>query len=87
MYLSKVFETINWYLLIAKLHNFRFSKESLKLIKSYLTNGWRRTKLNTGFSKWNDILLRVRQGFLLRPFLFDIYINNLFFLAIYFIFS
>ena len=54
MDLSKAFDTISHDLLIAKSHVFRFSKESLKLIKSYLTN--RRTKLNTGFGKWTDIL-------------------------------
>ena len=81
MDLSKTFNTINHDLLIAKLHVFRFSKEPLKLIKSYLTKRWQRTKLNTGFSKWTDILLRIPQGFVLGPFLFNIYINDLFFLA------
>ena len=51
MDLSKAFHTINHDLLIAKLHVYGFSKESLKLIKSYLTNRWQRTKLNTGFTK------------------------------------
>ena len=36
--LSKTFKTINHDLLIAKLRVYGFSKESLKLIKSYLTN-------------------------------------------------
>ena len=35
---SKAFGTINHDLLIAKLHVYGFSKESLKLIKSYLTS-------------------------------------------------
>ena len=61
MDLSKAFDTINHDLLIAKLHVYGFSKESLKLIKSYLTNRWQRTKLNTGFSKWTEILLGVPQ--------------------------
>ena len=65
MDLSRAFDTINQDLFIAKLHIFLFSKESLKLIKSYLTNRWQKTKLNTGFSKWPDILLRVLQEFVL----------------------
>ena len=79
--LTKSFDTINNDLLLAKLHVYRFSQESLKLIKSYLTDRWQRIKLNTGFSKWTEILLRVPQGFVLGLFLFNIYINNLFFLA------
>ena len=41
MDLSKAFDTLNHDLLIAKLHAYGFSKESLRLIKSYLTNRWR----------------------------------------------
>ena len=51
----------------------------LKLIKSYLTNRWQRNKLNTGFSKWTEILLGVLQGSALVPLSFNIYINDLFF--------
>ena len=40
MDLSKAFNTINHDFLIAKLHFYGCSKESLKLIKSYLTNKW-----------------------------------------------
>ena len=40
---SKAFDTIN--------HDLLISKESLKLIKNYLTDRWKRTKLNTDFSK------------------------------------
>ena len=49
--MEKSFGTINHDLLVAKFHVYGFSKESLKLINSYLTNRWQRTKLNTGFSK------------------------------------
>ena len=49
---SKAFDIINHDLLIVNLHVPGFSKEYLKLIKSYLTNIWERTKLNTGFSTW-----------------------------------
>ena len=59
MDLSKAFDTISHDLLIGKLHVYGFSKESFKLIRSYLTNRWQKTKLNTGFSKWTEILLGV----------------------------
>ena len=40
MDLSKAFDTLNHDLLIAKLHPYGFTRESLRLIKSYLTNRW-----------------------------------------------
>ena len=81
MDLSRAFDTINQDLFIVKLHIFLFSKESLKLIKSYLTNRWQKTKLNTGFSKQTDILSRVLQEFVLGLVFFNSYIKGLFFLT------
>ena len=56
MNLSKAFNTINHNIMIAKLH-VCFSKESLKLINTYLTIKWQRAKLNTDFSKWTEMHL------------------------------
>ena len=44
MDISQAFDTLHHDLLIAKLHAYGFTRESLKLIKSYLTNRWQRTK-------------------------------------------
>ena len=57
MNLSKTFDTINHELLIAKLGVYGFDTESLKLTKSYLTNRFQRTKVNTSLSIWTELLL------------------------------
>ena len=46
MDLSKVFDTLNHELLIAKLGVYGFKNESLNSIQSYLTNGWQKTKID-----------------------------------------
>ena len=45
MDLSKAFDTLNHDFLIAKLDMYGFDKQTLKLISSYLSKRWQRTKI------------------------------------------
>ena len=83
MDLSKTFDTLNHELLIAKFSAYEFNNESLKLIQSYLINRWQGTKINKSFSRWTELLQGVPQGSVLGVFLFNIYLNDLFFLVDY----
>ena len=76
--LSKAFDNINYELLIAKLHAYEFSKDALKLIFSYISKRWQRTKINKLFSSWSTLLKGVPQGSVLGPLLFNIYLKDLF---------
>ena len=75
--LSKAFDKINHELLIAKLHAYGFSIDALEVLLSYLQERWQRAKINTTFSSWTQLLQGVPQGSVLRPILFNIYINDI----------
>ena len=56
MDLSEAFDALNYGLLIAKLIVYGFENDALKCINSYLTNRWRRTKIKSAFSSWEELI-------------------------------
>ena len=79
--LSKAFDCLSHELLLAKLHAHGFSLSALRLIHSYLTNREQRTKINSNYSSWEEILLGVPQGSILGPLLFNIFLCDIFFVV------
>ena len=76
--LSKAFDCLPHDLIVAKLYVYGFAIESLKLINSYLTECQQRIKINVQFSSWLDIVVGIPQGSILRPFLFNIFLYDMF---------
>ena len=75
--LSKPFDRFPHELLIAKLYSYGFSLNALRLIPSYLSNRRKRTKINEGYSSWEEILFGIPQVSILGPLLFNIFICDL----------
>ena len=81
MDLSKAFDTLNHNLQIAKLHACGFHHDALKHLHGYLSKRWYRTKVNTSFSSWEELIKGVLTGSVLGPVLFNLYLNDLFYLS------
>ena len=67
--ISKAFDCIDHELLITKLNAYRFDNSSCTFIYSYLSERKQRTKTNSSFSCWAEILFGVPQGSILGPLL------------------
>ena len=72
--LSKAFDWLLHYLLIAKLDAYGFKNDALYLIFNYLNNRKQRVKINSSFSSFQNIISGVAQGSLMGLLLFNIFL-------------
>ena len=79
MNLSKTYHCLPHDLLIAKLGANGLDRSSLRLLMDYLNSRKQRTKVGSSYSKWSEIKHGIRQGSILGSLLFNIFINDLFF--------
>ena len=64
-------------LIIAKLHAYGLDDDSLRLIRSYLSNRHQRIKLDSFFSSWMQAIIGVPEGSIIGILLFNIFLNDL----------
>ena len=75
--LSKACDSIDHESLIAKLHAYGFDTDALNFIFSYLKGRKQRTKINSSYSSFTEILFGLPKGSILVPLLFNACICDL----------
>ena len=78
---SKAFNSLNHELLLTKLKAYGSDNNLVIFMKNYLTNRLQRCKINTSFSVWEKVLVGVLQRSVLGALLFNIILNDIFFIT------
>ena len=79
MDLSKAYDCLPHDLMVTKLEAYSLAKGNLQLISDYLSYGKQTTKIGSAYSHCANIIRGIPQGSMLRPLLFNIFINEIFF--------
>ena len=75
--LSKAYDCLRHDILLAKHSAYGFDEYAITLIVNYPSNRYQCVKIGSTFSSYLEILRGVPQGSILRPILFNLFINNL----------
>ncbi len=78
IYLSKAFDCMPHGLLIAKMSAYGLSNDACESMSSYLCERYQRVKISNK-SSWKKILKGIPQGSGLWPFLFNVFMNDIFY--------
>ncbi len=78
MDLSKVFDCIPHGLLDAKMNAYGLSGDACEFMSSYLTGPFQRVNISDERSSWLPLLKGIPQGSSLGPFIFNVFMNDIF---------
>ncbi len=76
---SKAFECVPYDLLIAKMHVYGLSTNACEFMFSYLSERYQWVKITNVKGSWMPLQKGIPQGFSPGPFLFSIFMNDIFY--------
>ncbi len=79
MDLSKAFNCVTYGLLIAKMHAYGLITNAYEFMSSYLSDRYQRVKISNIKCSWMPLQKGIPQGSSLGPFLFNIFMNDIFY--------
>ncbi len=79
MDLSKAFDYVPYGLLIAKMHAYGLSTNACEFMSNYLSDRYQRVKISNVKCAWMPLQKGIPQGSNLDPFLFNIFMNDIFY--------